>query len=507
MEPVTIVLFGATGDLAKRKIYPALYHLFLDGKLPQPFSLIGLGRREWTDESFRTNVETSLRPFLRQAPGETEALRGFLGAFRYCVLDIGREEHYRNLSDLIERREAELRMPPNRLFYLSVGPEYFEPIALNIRESGLGSANGWKRLVVEKPFGKDLNSARELNRTLSQVFTENEIFRIDHYLGKPVVQRLGSVMQGNPAIRELWANRGIANVQITANESIGLEGRAGYYDQAGAVRDMFQNHMLQLLMMAAIHIPDHGAPDSIRLRKIAVAEALEPVRKENAGAHVIRAQYAEGTIGGEPVPGYRNEPGISPDSMTDTFIAARVRIDNDDWRGVPFYIRTGKRTREKSTRIVVEFKDAGPRSLTGDERLAPNLLVIEIGPKESVSLRRVAKGTESFGAFEPIPIDPQPDSPRAPEAYETLMYDALRGDATYFAHWEEVERSWQWVQPILDAFAERTVPLLTYPAGSYGPSESDGLLAEDGFHWWLDDHHERNNDNSEGERYAYHAND
>lgn len=508
MESATIVLFGATGDLAKRKIYPALYHLFLEGKLPQPFSIVGLGRREWTDETFQANVEKSLRQFSGRSPDESPALRSFLSAFRYCVLDIGREEDYRKLSERIERREAELHMPSNRLFYLSVGPEYFETIALNLKQSGLGSVNGWKRLVIEKPFGKDLKSARQLNRTLSQAFQEDEIFRIDHYLGKPVVQRLGAVMQANPIIHDLWTNRGIANVQITANESIGLEGRAGYYDHAGAVRDMFQNHMLQLLMMTAIHLPNERMPESIRLRKIDVAEALKPIHKESVGAHMIRAQYTEGTIGGEPVPGYRNEPDISPDSATDTFIAARVNVDNDAWRGVPFYIRTGKRMKEKSTRIVVEFKETVRQpSRSNDGRLAPNLLVFEISPKESVTLRHIAKGTGSYGSSEPIPIDHQADSSHVPDAYENLIYDALRGDATYFAHWEEVERSWQWVQPILDAFADNAVPLLSYAAGTYGPSAANDLLADDGFHWWFDDDRfDSNIENSEGERYAYYPN-
>lgn len=508
MEPATIVLFGATGDLARRKIYPALYHLFLEGKLPQPFSLFGLGRREWSDEFFRENVEKSLRPFAERAAEETDSVRRFLNAFRYCVLDIGREQDYRKLAERIERREAELGIPSNRLFYLSVGPEFFETIASNIRQSGLGSVQGWKRLVIEKPFGKDLDSARKLNRTLSQAFPEQEIFQIDHYLGKPIVQRLGAVIRANPAISEWWAEGRIANVQITANESIGLEGRADYYDQAGAIRDMFQNHMLQLLMMLAVHLPNNGTTDDIRTRKKEVAGALEPLQKQNVALHVIRGQYADGTVQGAPVPGYRNEPGIAPDSMTDTFVAARVRIDNDEWRGIPFYVRTGKRTKEKSTRIVVELKEAGRSSpAPNDERFAPNLLVIEISPKEGVSLQRIVKGTESYGSFEPIPLDLQPESSHTPEAYENLIHDALRGDATYFAHWEEVERSWQWVQPILDAFADDAVPLLSYPAGSYGPAESDGLLAEDGFHWWLDDNADRKNETSKGEQYACYAKD
>ncbi|WP_276357941.1 glucose-6-phosphate dehydrogenase [Cohnella caldifontis] len=506
MEPATIVLFGATGDLAKRKIYPALYNLFLDGKLAEPFSLFGLGRREWTDESFQANVEKSLREFSRRRPEDEESLRRFIGGFRYHVLDIGREDDYRTLSERIRQREAELGAPPNRLFYMSVGPEYFETIALNIKASGLGSAGGWKRLVVEKPFGHDLDSARKLNSTLTQAFSEEEIFRIDHYLGKPIVQRLESLQQANPVIQALWTNRYIANVQITANESLGVEERAGYYDHVGAIRDMFQNHMLQLLMMAAIHLPNDSTSEKVRFKKKNVMEALELLQKETVGAHVVRGQYAAGTIQGKPAAGYREEPGIAPDSMTDTFIAARLRIDSNDWRGVPFYIRTGKRMKEKSTRIVVEFKEPlKPVSLPGGESAAPNLLVFEIGPKESITLQLNAKEPGRTGKFKPIHIDLHANPSESPEAYENLIRDALRGDGTFFAHWDEVELSWQWVKPILEAFEEQSVPLHLYEAGSYGPEASDALLAEDGFQWWFDERNENNNE-EEGERYASYAN-
>jgi glucose-6-phosphate 1-dehydrogenase len=258
MEPTTFVLFGATGDLAKRKIYPALYNLFVDKKLPQSFSLIGLGRRELSDESFQANVEQSLRIFSRRDAKDPALMKNFLRAFRYSVLDVGRKEDYQKLLQLIEQREEELRISPNRMFYLSVGPELFETIAANIQESGLGSANGWKRLVIEKPFGHDLQSARDLNHKLSEAFAEHEIFRIDHYLGKPMVQKLEVLQQTNPVLQALWTNHYIANVQITANETVGVEERAGYYDHVGAVRDMFQNHMLQLLMMLASHLPNNS---------------------------------------------------------------------------------------------------------------------------------------------------------------------------------------------------------------------------------------------------------
>ncbi|WP_274362869.1 glucose-6-phosphate dehydrogenase [Paenibacillus thermotolerans] len=517
MEPATIILFGATGDLAKRKIYPALYNLFLDGKLPQPFSLIGLGRREWTDETFQANVEKSLREFSRRDPEDSEKVRAFLSAFRYNVLDIGRQDDYRKLLERVEHREAELRLPSNRLFYLSVGPEFFETIAVNIQESGLGSVQGWKRLVIEKPFGHDLKSARELNRTLSQAFTEQQIFRIDHYLGKPVVQRMESLQQANPVIQAIWTNRYIANVQIIANESIGVEERSGYYDHVGAIRDMFQNHLLQLMMMTAIHFPGSSTAENVRFQKKSIMEAVEPIPKERMESRVIRGQYAAGTVHGKPVPGYRSEPGIAPDSQTDTFIAAKLHIDNGFWRGVPFYIRTGKRMKEKLTKIVVEFKEplkqvSSPND--GHGRIAPNLLVFEIGPKESITLQLNTKQPGYDGAFKPIHIDLHERPSQSPEAYENLIHDALRGDATFFAHWDEVELSWQWVQPILDAFEENAVPLIPYAAGTYGPAEADALLSEDGFHWWLDERaaNAGNADKKiekrekEGEPYAYHAN-
>ena len=504
MEPITFVLFGATGDLAKRKIYPALYNLYIRGKLPAAFSVIGLGRREWTDETLRSNVEQSLRRFSRTKPDDEAALGRFLEAFRYCVLDIGREADYVKLLDLVKAREEELGIPENRLFYLSVGPEFFGPIADNIRSSGLGSGTGWKRLVIEKPFGHDLESARELNRKLGESFSEDEIYRIDHYLGKPIVQRLESLHE-NPVWRELWNGRKPANVQIVADESVGVEERAGYYDKSGALRDMFQNHLLQLLMMAAVHLPAHGGDGNVHVRKKRVMEALEPVRKEDAAASVVRGQYAAGAIGGEPVVGYTSEPGIAPDSRTDTFIAARLHVNSDDWQGVPFYIRTGKRLKAKATRIVVEFEPSGAAgSAAGSPAGAePNLLVVEIGPNERITLQRASRECGVDAGFEPIPVETHPHGDDSPEAYENLIGDAIAGDPTFFAHWDEVELSWQWVQPILDAFAEERVPLFTYEAGGYGPAESDSLPEREGFRWWFDEKNDKiKKDPKERDRYV-----
>lgn len=487
MEPTTFVLFGATGDLAKRKIYPALFNLFIDDKLPTSFALIGLGRRDWSDDKFRGNIEQSIRDFSRRKSVNESKLAAFLQAFSYSVLDIGNLEDYAKLLGRIESREQKLGLAPNRLFYLSVGPEYFETIAENIQESGLGSANGWKRLVIEKPFGHDLQTARGLNAMLGKAFAEEEIFRIDHYLGKPMLQRFKVLQQSNPIIQTLWTNRSIANVQITANETVGVEERAGYYDHVGALRDMFQNHMLQLLMMTAIRTSTGSDAEVVRFKKKHIMEALEPLQKADVAKSIVRGQYGAGYLQGQPVNGYTSEPGIAEGSMNDTFIAAKLSIDDSFWRGVPFYIRTGKRLKEKSTRIVIEFKEPLKQSSVSEDGAAePNLLVIEMSPGESISLQLNTMGASVKEASKPICIDIDPGQGDLPEAYENLIHDALLGDGTYFAHWDEVEASWAWVQPILEAYEENSVPLHVYEAGTYGPAEADELLARDGYHWWFD---------------------
>ncbi|MNI16951.1 Glucose-6-phosphate 1-dehydrogenase [compost metagenome] len=499
-------MFGATGDLAKRKIYPALYNLFVDQKLPQSFSVIGLGRREVSDKAFQANVEQSLRMFSRREANDPVLMKNFLRAFRYHVLDVSRKEDYQKLLQMIEKQEEELRMVPNRMFYMSVGPEFFETITANIHESGLGSANGWKRLVIEKPFGHDLQSARDLNTNLSKAFTEDEIFRIDHYLGKPMVQKLEVLQQSNPVLQALWDNRYIANVQITANEIVGVEERAGYYDHVGAVRDMFQNHMLQLLMMLTIHLPNNSTSENVRFKKKLVMESLELLQKEDVKNHIVRGQYGAGTIQEKSVVGYTAEPNIATTSRNDTFIAAKLQIDDYFWRGVPFYIRTGKRMKDKSTRIVIEFKEPLKQARTNEDHTTPNLLVFEISPNESISLQLNTRDSLHKGDFIPMHFDFHESRDNVPEAYENLIYDALHGDSTFFAHWDEVELSWQWVQPILDAYKENLLPLHIYEAGTNGPIESDELLQQDGYHWWFDEKPELHNKSTKGEQYAYHTN-
>jgi glucose-6-phosphate 1-dehydrogenase len=485
MDSMTFVLFGATGDLAKRKIFPALYNLFLDQKMPHSFSIIGSGRNNMSDDDFQTHVKESLQTFSRRSINDHVKMEEFLRAFRYSPLDVTNREGYKRLLEVIQGREKELNIPENRLFYLSVAPEFFDVIASNIKESGLGSTKGWKRLIIEKPFGHDLKSAQDLNEKLSKAFEEDEIYRIDHYLGKPMVQNLEALEFANPVLQALWNNQYIANVQITASETVGVEERAGYYDQAGAIRDMFQNHMLQLLMMTAMQMPKQVSANDIRNEKRKVMESLRPLQKEEVVKHVVRGQYGPGDIHGEPAVGYTEEPGVNASSTNDTFVAARLWIDNDFWSGVPFYIRTGKRMREKSTRIVIEFKNPlKDLYMKQNMEMNPNLLVVEINPNESVSLQLNSKNPINNGKVEPVTVDFSASAKDVPEAYELLLFDALRGDSTFFAHWKEVELSWKWVQPILEAFEENIVPLHSYRAGSMGPEASHRLLEEDGFHWW-----------------------
>ncbi|NRF95668.1 glucose-6-phosphate dehydrogenase [Paenibacillus frigoriresistens] len=487
MEAATVVVFGATGDLARRKIYPALFSLFIGRKLSHSFSVIGLGRREISNEVFQEQVRESLRNFYRHQTNDHEVLRSFLDTLRYCALDVERKEDYPRLLHLVECREKELNIPGNRMFYLSVAPEYFDVASIHIKDSGLGSTKGWKRLVIEKPFGQDLSSARHLNDKLSKAFEEHEIYRIDHYLGKPMVQKLGEMLHDNPGLQGLWTSRTIANVQITASETLGVEKRAGYYDHVGATRDMFQNHMLQLLMMLTIELPKRSAPEEVSLRKRRFLESIRPLEKRTMAHNVVRGQYAAGEVLGEAVVGYIAEPGIEHSSRNETFIAARLRVDDGFWSEIPFYIRTGKRMKEKLTSIVIEFKGKSTQCLSDKKtavRSIPAQLVIKIDPNESITFQLINNGINQEEVYESILLNSIADNGNDPEAYEKLIHDALRGDSTYFAHWDEVELSWKWVQPILEAYEENLIPLYVYPAGSYGPVEAERLLKEDGFRRW-----------------------
>jgi len=482
-QDMTFVLFGATGDLAKRKLFPALYNLFLDGKLPNSISIIGLGRNYFPDDIFQSKVESALREYSRRAV-QTTGLNEFLAKFRYCKFDAVDNDSYQNLHELIHDREIELNIPGNRIFYLSVAPQLVEVITSGLNKSGISQTTGWKRLIVEKPFGSDLKTARQLNESLNNAFNDEEIYRIDHYLGKPMVQNLESFEFANPILGSLLDHKRIANIQITASETVGVETRADYYDKAGAIRDMVQNHLLQLVMMTTLHLPQKMTAEEIRKQKVTIMESLRPIYKDKMEQDVVRGQYEAGEIFDTPVVGYKEEPGVDASSMNDTYFAARLYIDNPSWNGIPFYIRTGKRIGTKSTKIVIEFKNNVKQSdALPTDGITPNLLIFEISPNEGISLMINMKNP-SNNQFEPACINFSTNSEDQPEAYELLLFDAIRGNATFFANWKEVELSWQWIQPLLEAFQENTLPLYPYPAGSNGPEAANQLLLADQFKWW-----------------------
>ncbi|WP_078410473.1 glucose-6-phosphate dehydrogenase [Priestia abyssalis] len=480
MEPMAFVLFGATGDLARRKLFPALYRLFLDQKLPQEMIVVGTGKGEKTDEQFRAHVHDSLETFSKQVDELDPNFDDFLEMFHYCALDARNGDDYKKLLELVQHHEREYGIPENRLFYLSVSPEFFDTIALHIKEAGLGDTKGWKRLIIEKPFGRDLDTARLLNEKLNQAFDEKEIYRIDHYLGKGMVQNLRMLRFGNSIFEPLWNKEHIANVQITATEVVGVEGRADYYEKSGALRDMFQNHLLQLFMLVAMEPEELAREEDVHEKKKNVLASLRPIQKEDAAKHIIFGQYGRGETDGHKVIGYRQEPGVDPLSKTDTFIAARLYVDNARWSGVPFYIQTGKRMNMKSTKIIIEFKRSADEK---DAGFPPNLLEISIGPDTAVSFRINSNDLEREDRVEQVNMKYKERSKHVQEAYERLLFDAFKGNSTFFARWGEVEAAWKFVQPLLDSMAE-DLSLYEYPAGSRGPKASRQLLQEDGFRWW-----------------------
>jgi len=471
MQASTFVLFGATGDLAQRKLLPALYNLDLDGRLPEPLAIFALGRKPLDDGLYRERAAASIRRFSRRGRTDEERIARFVERIRYRIVDAGDAAGYAGLKRAVERRERELGLPGDRLFYLSVAPEHFGTIAAHIRSSGLAKEGALTRLVVEKPFGRDLASARELYAALRESFPAEDLYFIDHYLGKPMVQNLQSLIAANPMLKAVLNDKHVANVQITASETVGVETRAEYYDRAGALRDMFQNHLLQLLMMTARHSEIYD--------KRQIMASANPILKADAAHEVVRGQYAEGSLNGQTLAAYRDEPGIAPDSRTETFVAARVWLDDPIWRDVPFYLRTGKRLAEKSTRIVFVFKDPLEAHLPGQTER--NYLTVRVQPDESVDFQLNLHGMD--GQTEPVSLRFSTKAEEVPEAYERLLRDALAGDPTFFAHWDEIELAWRWVQPLLEAFADDTVPLHFYPAGSNGPAAANRLPAEQGFVW------------------------
>ncbi|MBB6632932.1 glucose-6-phosphate dehydrogenase [Cohnella thailandensis] len=488
-EGAVYFIFGATGDLARRKLFPALYSLYREGKLGERFAVVGLARRPRTHEQFREDVLESIREFCRYKAEEGQAWREFADRFSYQSLDIGNVEGMRALKENTEELESRYEIRGNRLFYLALAPELFGTVSRNLRDGGMLDSEGWHRLVIEKPFGYDYPSAERLNEEIRHVFQENEVFRIDHYLGKEMVQNIEVLRFANAFFEPLWNSNHISNVQITLSETVGVEERGAYYNKSGALRDMVQNHMLQMLTMIAMEPPSRLDPEDIRDEKVKVLRSIRGFGSgEEVRRRVVRAQYTEGISRGEPIKGYREEDSVPSDSQTETFFAARLFVDNFRWAGVPFYVRTGKRLPVKSTEIVVEFKNVPPGVLFATKQeLRPNLLVIRVNPMEGIYIKINAKKPGNEMTVQPVAMEFCQSCQigiNTPEAYERLIYDASRGDHTYFTRWDELAVAWKLVDPIAAAWAGSGDGLAFYPAGSWGPEEAERLLAEDGYFWW-----------------------
>ena len=418
-----------------------------------------------------------------------EIWKTFAQSIFYHESDFGDESGYKSLAAKLDKIDKERGTRGNRLFYFAVGPDQFEPILKHLKSAGLNEARegSWARVIVEKPFGSDLASARELNRLVRSSFTEEQTYRIDHFLGKETAQNILVLRFANAIFEPLWNTRYIDHVQITAAETLGVEGRAGYYEGAGALRDMVQNHLLQLLCLVAMEAPIDLGADSVRDEKVKVVRALRRMGEKQVAIDVVRAQYAEGAINGQPVAGYRAEEKVDPKSMTETFVALRLNMDNWRWWDVPIYMRVGKRLPKSGTEISVHFKKA-PLVLFNKESTGENVLVIRIQPDEGISLRMQAKMPGTSFLIEPVKMDFHYGTSfgkPSPEAYERLLLDAMSGDATLFARRDEVEEAWAFIDIIESAWAAKkdAPPLFFYPAGSWGPEEADGLLARDGRAW------------------------
>jgi glucose-6-phosphate 1-dehydrogenase len=475
VAPTTLVIFGASGDLAKRKLLPALYNLAHEGALPERFHLVGISRAEKSHEDFRAECEEAIRRFSRRKPDD-DVLKGLLGGVKYVpgVFDDG--SVYTELGKVLDDFQSEAGEPLNRAFYLSTAPSFF-PVIVEAEV----------RVIIEKPFGTTLAEARELNRRVLAIFEEAQVFRIDHYLGKETVQNMLAFRFANGMFEPLWNRNYIDSIQISAAEDLGIGTRAGYYDTAGALRDLIQNHMLQLLCHVAMEPPVNFTAEEVRNEKVKVLQAIPRPTELDVDEMAVRAQYAAGQAGGEDVVGYLEEPGVPEGSTTETYAALRLEVDNWRWAGVPFYLRTGKRLARKITEIAVTLKPVPHLAFSqgGSLGVQPNQLVLTLQPNEGVSLRLGAKIPGTRMSIRPVNMEFLYGTSflsQSPEAYERLITDAMRGDAMLFTRNDEVEAQWQICDPIVGTWAQTPGPLPQYQAGLQGPEDANALLRE-GHHW------------------------
>ena len=490
VEPCSIIIFGASGDLTSRKLVPALYHLCKEKQMPPEFRIIGVARREKTDASWRGELRSALDQFSRTKPVDDQVWQEFSQRIFYCEGDMDTATAYEALKKQLVSGSETLKR--NLLFYLATSPSQFGQVVEQVHRAGLlhkDDTEGWQRVVIEKPFGHDLDSARQLNRELTRFVREQQVFRIDHYLGKETVQNILMFRFSNAVFERLWHRESIDHFQITVSEKLGVGQRGGYYEEAGALRDMVQNHMLQVLSLVTMEPPVSLEAESIRDEKVKLLKSIRPLGPEDAARQVVRGQYFAGTVDGETRPGYRQEPKVKPDSNVETYVALKLFIDNWRWSGVPFFLRTGKNLPLSTSEVRVQFRPT-PHVLFAaqcGEKLDPNALTLRLQPNEGISLRFNGKVPGASTEVRPVRMHFSYDTEfgaYTPEAYERLLLEAMAGDATLFIRRDEVETAWQIVDGIRKAWAGK--PLSNrefYAAGTWGPVAADDLLAQTGHGW------------------------
>lgn len=484
------MIFGGTGDLNLRKLAPALYNLYADGYMPEKYAIIGTARKPLNDEKFQTALMDGVNSFSRSGKVKQDKWSKFADHLHYTSVDVESPETFGNLKKNIEKYQAEFGPQTQVIYYLAVAPNLFPLIAKCLSKYELAGTEDNCRIVIEKPFGRDLETAKELNGILTGIFTEKQIYRIDHYLGKETVQNIMAFRFANSFLEPLWNRTYIDHVQISVTEQLGVGDRGGYYESAGALRDMIQNHLLQLLCLIGMETPVNFDADEIRNKKVDVLKAMRPFSAEDIRFSTVRGQYTKGWVEGKEVPGYRHETGVDADSNTETFAAIKFFVDNWRWQGVPFYVRTGKRLFQTSSLITIQFKDVPhhifPAGVT--EHWQQNRLIISIQPEMSIRLQVQGKRPGLDMVLNPVDMvfDYKGTySTATPEAYETLLLDVMTGDQTQFMRADQVESAWELLMPVVNAWEnKKSLSFPNYTADSWGPEDAEALIARDGFHWF-----------------------